>query len=456
LPSLFFAAAPAGLAVMDEHLRFVHINDALAKINGLPTEQHVGKTLQEVLPHLAPALEPVLHKVLTTREPIQKFEVVGETPAHPGLTRHRVATYFPIIDTTDTIRGVGALVVETTAPRQADETIIPQTQLLDLAQEAIFVRDLDDAITFWNRGAAEMYGWSSDEALGRNTYDLLQTRFPKPLSEIELEVVRCGHWEGEVVHTRRNGAPVAVFSRWALQRNEEGAPVAFLVSNTDVTDRQQAVEALRRLSVELLRSQDEDRRRIAQNLHDVTGQKLAAMAMHLATVHQCAGTLDAEGRKALDESLGLLDRIVQEIRTLSYLLYPPLLDEHGLTSALRWYVEGFTERSGIQVTLDVPPDQPRLPREVETVVFRVMQEALTNVHRHSGSPTAAIRLAVDPTSVCLEVRDNGQGFPHHGADDGPPNPGVGIMSMRERVKQLGGEINIESGAGGTAVHGAPS
>lgn len=451
LPSLFFGAAPVGLAVMDEHLRFAHINDALAKLNGVPAEQHVGKTVREVLPQLAAALEPVLYKVLATRKPIQDIEVRAEPLGQVGRIRHRVATYFPIIDTTDRIKGIGALVVETTAPKPADEPIIPQTQLLDLAQEAIFVRDMDGAITFWNRGAAEMYGWSSNEAVGCDTHDLLQTQFPKPLPEIELEVVRCGHWEGEVVHKRRDGMPALVFSRWALQRNEDGEPVAFLVSNTDVTERHQAVEALRRLSVELLRSQDEERRRIAQELHDDTGQKLAAMAMHLAAVQQSAGALHSEARKALEDSVNLLDRVVQEIRTLSYLVFPPLLDERGLASALRWYVEGFTERSGIQVGLDVPPSPQRLPRDVETVLFRIVQEGLTNVHRHSGSLTAAIRLAIDPTNVCLEVRDAGKGFRREGAGDGPPNPGVGIMSMREQVKQLGGELDIESGGGGTVV-----
>jgi len=341
--------------------------------------------------------------------------------------------------------------MHTTELRRVDEYAVRPSQLLDLVREAIFIRDIDGVITLWNHGASELYGWTEKEAIGRTPHELLRTRFPRPLHEIEMEVVRQGHWQGELIHTRRDGTSVIVSSRWALQRNNAGEPMAILEINTDVTELKQAIEELRRLSVELLRSQDEERRRIARELHDATGQKLAAVAMHLSAISQSAAALDPYGRKALAESVGLVDRVVKEVRTLSYLLYPPLLDERGLASALRWYVQGFTARSGIQVAVDVPPDDRRLPPQVETVVYRIVQEGLTNVHRHSGSLTAAIRLTIDSGKVHLEVRDKGKGFPHQRADSGPMNPGVGIMSMRERVKQLGGVIDIESSADGTVV-----
>jgi signal transduction histidine kinase len=218
----------------------------------------------------------------------------------------------------------------------------------------------------------------------------------------------------------------------------------------DITELKRTEQTLRQLSVRLLQTQDEERRRIARELHDATGQKLAALAINLSSIHQSAEALDPAARAVLTESLVLLDRIVQEVRTLSYLLHPPLLDERGLTSALRWYVEGFTQRSGIHVDVDVSPDLQRLPREVETAVFRIVQEGLTNAHRHSESATAAIQLCADQANVSLVVRDAGKGFPSRQAD-GAAMVGVGLVGMRERVKQLGGRMDIESGAGGTAI-----
>ncbi len=219
----------------------------------------------------------------------------------------------------------------------------------------------------------------------------------------------------------------------------------------DVTERRKSEEALRRLSIQLLRSQDEERRRIARELHDATGQKLAVVAMHLSTINGAIEAVDPAARKALAESFTLLDQCSREIRTLSYLLHPPLLDERGLTSALRWYAEGLAQRSGIQVDLEVSPDLQRLPQEIEMTLFRIVQEALTNAHRHSGSSTAAIRLSADQETVRLEVQDSGKGFSAPHADGLPEPLGVGITGMRERVKQLGGQMEIESGAQGTTI-----
>lgn len=448
-----------------------------------------------------------------------------------------------------------------------------QAELLNLAREGIFVRDMKSVIKFWSRGAMEMYGWRDDEAIGQMSHELLQTQFPKPHAEIEVDILRTSRWDGTLTHRRRDGSTIIVDSRWALQRDGTGQPVVILEINTDITERKQADEALResesrfrnlfenspdavfvedengmvldanyaacqlhgierekligknvldlvpddkreavarqfrqwftresthydgwaqdtnhrivpvaitgsrimyegksaivlhvrdvteqkqaeaalrQLSVELLRSQDEERRRIARELHDATGQKLAAIAMHLSKISEFAESLDPAARKALAESTVLLDRCSSEVRTLSYLLHPPLLDERGLASALRWFGEGFAQRSGISIGLDVPANLPRLPQEIEMTLFRIVQEGLTNVHRHSGSPTAAIRLRADSESVNLEVRDAGKGFLNEKAD-GAPTLGVGIAGMRERVKQLGGSMEVESRAAGATI-----
>jgi signal transduction histidine kinase len=219
----------------------------------------------------------------------------------------------------------------------------------------------------------------------------------------------------------------------------------------DVTERKQTEETLRQFSVRLLQSQDQERRRIARELHDSTGQKLAAAAMNLSLIGKSAETLDARARKALAESLELLDQSSSDIRTLSYLLHPPLLDERGLAAAVRWYVDGFTERSGVGIKLEVSTELPRLPEETEMALFRIVQEGLTNIHRHSGSSTATIRLTVDSNHVQLEMRDDGKGLPKPRRDGPVAPPGVGITGMRERVNLLGGHLDMKSDARGTIV-----
>ena len=173
--------------------------------------------------------------------------------------------------------------------------------------------------------------------------------------------------------------------------------------------------------------------------------------MNLSLIGKSAETLDVQARKALTESLALLDRSSRDIRTLSYLLHPPLLDERGLAAAVRWFADGFAQRSGVQVKLEAPPDLGRLPEGIEVALFRIVQEGLSNIHRHSESSTATIRLMVDQNQVQLEMQDAGKGLPKPRSDGYVAPLGVGITGMRERVKQLGGQMKIESGSRGTIV-----
>ena len=206
---------------------------------------------------------------------------------------------------------------------------------------------------------------------------------------------------------------------------------------------------MQHLSARLLIAQDGERRRIARELHDGVGQYLAAMKMSfdvaLAEDNVPDGIL-----APLTDFRDLLARCTGEIRTMSHLLHPPLLEEMGLASAMPWYVEGFRERSGIKVELQTPtPEFGRLPQPVEMVLFRVLQESLTNVHRHSGSKNARIRLEVNANNAVLAVQDQGKGF--NGSTEEPARMGVGIAGMRERVRELGGEFKIDSSSSGTTI-----
>jgi signal transduction histidine kinase len=235
-----------------------------------------------------------------------------------------------------------------------------------------------------------------------------------------------------------------------ILRKAQGELEARVLERT--ADLDSANENLRGLSARLLQLQDDERRRIARELHDSVGQMLAALNMNLSTVRADVERL-AKTANALTDSENLVQQMSTEVRTISHLLHPPLLDEAGLASALRWYVDGFVLRSKIKVALDLPEDFGRLPRESETAIFRVVQECLTNIHRHSGSPIARIRLRQRDDHVSVEIEDKGKGIAAEKQEEmnSSGTPGVGIRGMRERLRQLGGTLEFRSNGSGTLV-----
>lgn len=208
---------------------------------------------------------------------------------------------------------------------------------------------------------------------------------------------------------------------------------------------------LEMLNAHLTVLQDEERRHIARELHDSVGQLLAAIRMNSAVVESESHKLSSDAAKCLSQNAAMVDELSKEIRTISHLLHPPLLDEAGLASALRWYIEGFAERSKIDARLDIPPDFARLPNETEISIFRVVQECLTNIHRHSGSPTARIRVRTDGATVRVEVEDAGKGMAAGKDFLSLAQGGVGLRGMRERLRLLGGTLRLKSDGRGTRV-----
>jgi len=221
-----------------------------------------------------------------------------------------------------------------------------------------------------------------------------------------------------------------------------------------ITDEPNSAEvALRNLSARLLQVQDEERRLIAREMHDSVGQLVAAISMNLGAVRRQSDKLDAEGGKAVAEIAVLVEEISTEIRTISHLLHPPLLDEAGLGSALRCYVDGFSERSKISVDVSIPSDFGRLPQDMEIAIFRIVQECLTNIHRHSGSATATINIVPEDNRIVVSVQDQGKGIPLKRQQElnSTDRMGVGFRGMRERVRQLGGGLKIQSDTNGTVI-----
>jgi len=221
----------------------------------------------------------------------------------------------------------------------------------------------------------------------------------------------------------------------------------------EITDRKRYEDSLRQLSTQLLCAQDDERRRIAQDLHDSTAQNLAALAMNLARMELQAHSLDPQSRAVVSESLQLANRCMQEIRDFSYLLHPPTLDDYGLASALKGYAEGFSRRTGIQVDLKLPGDFHRLPPDAEVALFRIAQECLANVQRHSGSQVAKIRIMRDVDSLVMEVEDKGRGFQDATSEDGRlgSRVGLGLKGMKERMRHLGGSLEVKSDSHGTTI-----
>jgi signal transduction histidine kinase len=214
-----------------------------------------------------------------------------------------------------------------------------------------------------------------------------------------------------------------------------------------------ANENLGELSSRLQQMRDEERRQISRELHDSIGQLLAALSMNIAVVQRQADNLDSAGARAISENAAMVEQISREIRTISHLLHPPLLDAAGLASALRWYVDGFSERSQIKVGLQIPEPFRRLSEEMEIAIFRMVQECLTNIHRHSGGNSAAIRVREENHRIVVEVQDAGKGIPLEKQLEltASGRIGVGFRGMRERVRQLGGTLEIRSDNAGTAV-----
>jgi signal transduction histidine kinase len=211
---------------------------------------------------------------------------------------------------------------------------------------------------------------------------------------------------------------------------------------------------LQQLSIELINAQDEERRRLARELHDSAGQYLAGMQMNLAALLRVDSGLPTSARSLVSDSVSLADRCSSEIRTMSYLLHPPLLDELGLRAATSMYVEGFAQRSGIQVDLEVPQNLGRLSNEIETALFRVMQQGLANIHKHSGSRVAKVSIKSDTESISATISDEGSGISANtleGFHSGTKLAGVGVMGMRERIKSMGGQFNIRSNDSGTTI-----
>jgi PAS domain S-box-containing protein len=367
---------------------------------------------------------------------------------------------------------------------KAERTNSLLAAIVDSTDDAVISKSLDGVITSWNKAAEHMFGYTAQEAVGRHITLII------PEDRLDEETGILGRLKrGEPIdhfHTIRKhkeGRLLDISLTISPVKNMAGSVIGASKIARDITEQKRADQALRdsedrfrnseddlrrladdlerqvrirsdelvRLSNRLLQTQDEERRRIARDLHDSAGQIITSLGMSLASMTRHVGANAILG-KALDDSQNLVQELNKEIRTTSYLLHPPLLDENGLPEAIRWYTEGLAERSDITIALEIPEDFGRIPGEIELALFRIVQECFTNIHRHSNSKTATLRISCSKGAVDLVIQDNGKGIPPERLSGvHSQRSGVGLAGMRERVRHFKGEMDIRSGETGTTI-----
>ena len=444
---------------------FLEVNDGFTRLTGYSHAETIGKTAHEMNLWEEP---PQRAKVLAK---MQESGVVRDEEFHCRTKSGeiRICQFSGAMIRLDGQPCALVIVRDVTARKQAEEALrASEERFRTLVREmdvGVVLQGPEGEIQFANQAAQEMFGIPLETVRGKTSaeLDLIAiredgTEIPYALRPAPRAICTGKTIKNEVIGWRRRGSEQVL---WVLGnvvpiRGKDGKIAGAINTFTNITERRQAEDALRQLSTRLLQLQDEERRRLGRELHDSLAQSVLAVNLNVAQAAQSTSSLSDASKRALAEARRLLQEMSQEIRTLSYLLHPPLLDELGLVSAIKEYVEGFSDRSGLELELNLPSSFVRMAQETETALFRIVQESLSNIQRHSGSTTASICLSGDGDWVKLEVRDHGKGMgPRAGPADreasDPARLGVGILGMRERMSQLGGKLEIESTPSGTTV-----
>ncbi len=469
---LAFEHTTTAIALLDARRRILAANRALCELVGFPRRDVLNRSLAQLLgvsggrdteswPQITAGRLPVQFEWLLRSSPGRQqtwvLVDIQPLPLQGGNTARSVVTFHDI-----------------TERRRATERLAQMQARVDMAfvvgHAALWEWNLDTDEILIDDSMKAWLGYEPDEVRLRT--DWLAGLHPddvERLLALEASVLADDTGtdangntpipEVECRFIAHNGEIVWLLLRGTMLRTADGAPHRVVGTATDITRHRRTEEALREsearyqsLTGRLLQAQDEERRRIAQELHGVTLQNLSALAMDLTRLEQLLGSGEQTMKHLLEESQALVAAAVNEVRTLSYVLHPPLLDEAGLLSGIKWYIKGFSARSGIDVKLRAPSRIKHLPPDLETAIYRVMQECLTNIHRHSGSSSARISLRKTATDVVLRVSDRGRGM--EDAESGPDaiaSVGVGIAGMRQRLRQLGGTLDIRSTRQGTTV-----
>ncbi|MGB7600199.1 MAG: PAS domain S-box protein, partial [Candidatus Sulfotelmatobacter sp.] len=416
-------------------------NAGAQRIFGFSPEEAIGKPITIIIPAELRDEEKQIIRRLRNGERIEHFETVRMTKS--GERLNISLTVSPVRDSRGRIIGASKIARDVTERKRIEEALRQRESQLRAAfsqtYSFLILLTPEGTIIDANRAAIEASGHKREELIGHKFWEFWWSALPDEVAILKNSVTKAA--QGELVREECSFCLPDGTRRFAHRTlspvlDDEGKLVMIVGTGMDITEQQelreklearvrqrtqelegknqallQQAETVRDLSGRLLRAQDEERRRIARDLHDSSGQILTAVQMNLAPLQEQARNLNADFASGIRQSLELVEQLSKELRTVSYLLHPPLLDEAGLPSALRWYVEGFAQRSKIDVQLEVARDLGRLPGDMEMTVFRIVQECLTNIHRHSSGKKANIRMLRSDEEICLEIQDNGQGMP---------------------------------------------
>ncbi len=363
----------------------------------------------------------------------------------------------PILAGKGNVIGVVLVFRDISARRQEQIETAEQAALLELTQDSVFVIDMEGTILFWSRGAEAMLGYSKSQAAGKVSHDLLRTDFPVPLVEIREELLRAGHWEGDLVTTAQDGRHIVVSSRWALQWAKRDQAPRVLVINSDITERKLGEESLvlqreqlRALAERLQWVREEDRKRVARDLHDQIGQILTAIKMDMTWMTRHLPESAGEVLTRLKESIQLINDGVKSVRAICSGLRPGVLDDLGLAAAIEWQASEFASRNNILCQVSVPPVDLHLDGDRATATFRIFQECMTNVIRHAQAASVHVAMVQEEENILLVVEDDGIGFSE--SDLSNTLGSLGLLGMKERAQFCGGNVHISSAPGkGTTV-----
>jgi PAS domain S-box-containing protein len=459
-------------------------NAGAERIFEYTSDEAVGRSITMIIPPELQHEEKLILTRLRNGERIEHFDTTRVTKS--GKRIDVSLTISPIRDSKSRIIGASKIARDISERRQVEQALQKSESRLRAAfgqaYSFLVLLEPDGTIVEVNRAALEAAGSTRDQVVGRKFWEPWWSPLPEEVEALKEAIKNAA--EGQSVRSECCYC-LADGSRRFIDRTlnpvaEENGQVRMIVATgLDITEQKKLRDELesrvlertreleeknkalldqahviREISGRLLHSQEEERRRIARELHDSSGQIVAALQMTLVPLEAEIRKKQPELSAPVKESLNLVDQLSKELRTVSYLLHPPLLDEAGLPSAIRWYVEGFSERSKIPVDLEITPDFGRLSHELEMTVFRIIQECLTNIHRHANGQAAMVRILRSGDEILVEVQDNGKGF--GGRSEGQDSSktvreGVGIRGMRERVKQMGGTFEIRSSDSGTFV-----
>ncbi len=451
-----FQSSPVEIVIKTfEEGRYIEVNKAFERNTGFTRAESIGRTSIELGVWDNPEDRAGIVECMKRNGRVQEFEIKSRNKS--GELRLKRYSAEPI-----RIGGEQCMIAvcEDITERKKAEVAIRQERdraqhYLDIADVILLGLDLRDRIILINRKGCSTLGWEEHELLG---IDWIETCLPPRTKEAFKNKFR-NLVSGDISSVEnpvltKNGEERLIRWRTSMLRDEGGSVVGTLSSGEDITERNRVEKELQRLSGQLLRLQDEERRRIARDLHDSTGQNLIALATTLAQLERAIPSSSRKVHSLCFQCQEQIEQCTREIRTLSYLLHPPLLDETGLADAIRQFADGFAKRSGIRVNVRVSPTFGRMASDVELSLFKVVQESLTNVQRHSGSSQVTIRLDRRSEDTRIEVTDTGRiGGGKRRSPNGeiPFEVGVGIPSMQERVKLIGGFFEIDCGDRGTAV-----